>query len=78
MRMTEAGYASIVGRLMDCAPQGRIAFVTEGGYDLSALAACLDETFSQSERATGASPQPTAVTGAAAAGTAAATPPAAR
>ena len=67
MRMTEAGYASIVGRLLDAAPEGRIAFVTEGGYDLSALAACLDETFDQIERAVGAPRQPGAAPSGAAA-----------
>ena len=45
MRVTEAGYGSIVSCLMEAAPGGAIAFVTEGGYDLVALAACLDEAF---------------------------------
>jgi acetoin utilization deacetylase AcuC-like enzyme len=45
MRVTEAGYGSIVSQLMRAAPGGAIAFVTEGGYDLVALASCLDETF---------------------------------
>jgi acetoin utilization deacetylase AcuC-like enzyme len=45
MRMTAAGYASIVRRLTAAAPGGAIAFVTEGGYDLEALAACLDASF---------------------------------
>jgi acetoin utilization deacetylase AcuC-like enzyme len=36
--------ASIVRRLMN-AKNGAIAFVTEGGYDLSALAECLDASF---------------------------------
>ena len=45
MRVTEAGFNSVITRLLAAAPQGRIAFVTEGGYDLQALAACLDVTF---------------------------------
>lgn len=47
MRMTDAGYAAVVRRLLQAAPGGRIAFVTEGGYDLGALAACLDATFEE-------------------------------
>ncbi len=46
MRMTEAGFGAIVARLIAAAPGARIAFVTEGGYDLEALAACLDVTLS--------------------------------
>lgn len=49
MRVTERGYGSIVRRLMQVAPGGAIAFVTEGGYELSALAACLDEAFAAIE-----------------------------
>jgi acetoin utilization deacetylase AcuC-like enzyme len=45
MRMTERGYGTIVRRLMQLAPDGAIGFVTEGGYDLTALASCLDEAF---------------------------------
>ncbi len=45
MRMTERGYGSVVRRLMNVAPDGAIGFVTEGGYDLGALASCLDEAF---------------------------------
>jgi acetoin utilization deacetylase AcuC-like enzyme len=44
MRATEAGYATMVRHLMQAAPSRAVAFVTEGGYDLGALAACLDET----------------------------------
>jgi acetoin utilization deacetylase AcuC-like enzyme len=44
MRLSTEGYASIVRRLMN-AKNGAIAFVTEGGYDLSALAECLDASF---------------------------------
>ncbi len=45
MRVTTAGYASIVARLMTTAGKTPIAFVTEGGYDLGALADCLDASF---------------------------------
>ena len=45
MRVTTAGYASIVAQLMTAAWQTPIAFVTEGGYDLGALADCLDASF---------------------------------
>jgi len=45
MRMTASGFAAIVRRLTAAAPDGAIAFVTEGGYDLDALAACLDASF---------------------------------
>jgi acetoin utilization deacetylase AcuC-like enzyme len=45
MRMTERGYGSVVRRLMQMAPDRAIGLVTEGGYDLGALAVCLDESF---------------------------------
>jgi acetoin utilization deacetylase AcuC-like enzyme len=46
MRVSTAGYAAIVGLLhASVASHGSIALVTEGGYDLTALAACLDESF---------------------------------
>jgi acetoin utilization deacetylase AcuC-like enzyme len=45
MRMTAGGFAAIVRQLMGVAPRGAIAFVTEGGYDLAALAECLDASF---------------------------------
>lgn len=43
MRVTTAGYGAVVGQLMNAAG-GRcpMALVAEGGYDLGALAACLD------------------------------------
>ena len=46
MRVTTAGYAAIVRSLKDAATRigCPIAFVTEGGYDLDALRACLDAT----------------------------------
>jgi len=45
MRVSTAGYAAIVRQLVASAKNGAIAFVTEGGYDLSALAECLDASF---------------------------------
>ena len=43
MRMTAPGYARTVRRLKVVgAPHGAIALVTEGGYELTALAECLD------------------------------------
>lgn len=46
-RMTTAGFAAWLGALRHAAEllsKGRIAVVTEGGYDLEALRACLDVT----------------------------------
>ena len=45
MRVTTAGYAGIVRQLMRASANTPIAFVTEGGYDLGALAECLDASF---------------------------------
>lgn len=45
MRMTSEGYTRIVRGLADAAARlcgGRMALVTEGGYDLGALGECLD------------------------------------
>jgi acetoin utilization deacetylase AcuC-like enzyme len=43
MRVTTAGYARIVGLLTSVAKRhGQLALVTEGGYELTALAACLE------------------------------------
>ena len=45
LRMSAAGYARIAGRLKDAAESsGRLALVTEGGYDLPALRECLEAT----------------------------------
>jgi acetoin utilization deacetylase AcuC-like enzyme len=47
MRLTTSGYSALVGMLDDAAARlcgRRIAFVTEGGYDLDALRECLDAT----------------------------------
>jgi acetoin utilization deacetylase AcuC-like enzyme len=44
MRLSTEGYAAIVSRLRaaaECACGGRLAMVTEGGYDLRAFAECL-------------------------------------
>jgi acetoin utilization deacetylase AcuC-like enzyme len=46
MRVTTAGYARVVRQLKDVgARHGPIALVTEGGYELPALAACLEASF---------------------------------
>ena len=45
MRVTTAGYASIVRQLVRASANTPIAFVTEGGYDLGALAECLEASF---------------------------------
>ena len=43
MRMTAEGYAAVVASLRDVATRhGAIALVTEGGYELTALAACIE------------------------------------
>jgi acetoin utilization deacetylase AcuC-like enzyme len=43
MRMSVSGYAAVIGSLRDVASRySGLALVTEGGYELSALAACLD------------------------------------
>jgi acetoin utilization deacetylase AcuC-like enzyme len=43
MRMTAAGYGSVVASLAEIAARhGALALVTEGGYELPALDACLD------------------------------------
>jgi len=47
MKVTTAGYAALIGHLRavaDARCQGRLAIVTEGGYDLAALAACSQAT----------------------------------
>ena len=45
MRVTTAGYASVVRQLMEAVGKTPIVFVTEGGYELGALAECLDASF---------------------------------
>ena len=47
LRVSTAGYGRVVSMLGDAAArccEGRLALVTEGGYHLDALRACLDET----------------------------------
>lgn len=55
MRVTTNGYAAIVRQLVTAAGATPMAFVTEGGYDLGALAECLDASFAAIE---GVNPQP--------------------
>ena len=60
MRLTTAGYTALTKTLCDAADRhchGRIVAVTEGGYDLSALKACLESTIAVLD---GASIQPPA------------------
>src|SRR3954467_6215120 len=45
MRVTTEGYASVVRQLVKASGSTPIAFVSEGGYDLTALADCLDRSF---------------------------------
>lgn len=46
MRVTTAGYAAVVAQLKEVADRhGALALVTEGGYELTALAACLEASF---------------------------------
>ena len=46
MRMTADGYAAVIAQLKDVADRhGALALVTEGGYELTALAACLEAAF---------------------------------
>src|SRR5439155_7331941 len=56
MRVTTAGYASLVRLLVNAAPERSIALVTEGGYDLGALADCLDASIAEIARLPGATP----------------------
>jgi acetoin utilization deacetylase AcuC-like enzyme len=42
MRMTSAGYGRVLQLVKSAASAGRMAVVTEGGYDLPALRACLE------------------------------------
>ncbi|HEV3484260.1 MAG TPA: histone deacetylase, partial [Vicinamibacterales bacterium] len=45
MRMTTAGYAAVVREVVHAVPVAGVALVTEGGYDLPALTACLEASF---------------------------------
>lgn len=60
MRVTTAGYASVIRVLVRAAGRTPIAFVTEGGYDLGALAECLEASFAAIE---GVDPRPVAASG---------------
>jgi acetoin utilization deacetylase AcuC-like enzyme len=55
MRVTTAGYAGIVRQLVIAAAGTPLALVTEGGYDLGALAECLDASIAAVE---GVEPEP--------------------
>jgi acetoin utilization deacetylase AcuC-like enzyme len=55
MRMTAAGYGSVVQQLIEAAHERTIALVSEGGYDLAALASCLDATVAALSGFTGSS-----------------------
>jgi acetoin utilization deacetylase AcuC-like enzyme len=53
MRVTTEGYAAVVGRVRAAAQRaarGRLALVTEGGYDLHALGACLMASIAMLDR----------------------------
>jgi acetoin utilization deacetylase AcuC-like enzyme len=59
MRLSTVGYASLTKSLCDAADRhchGRVVAVTEGGYDLTALKACLESTSSILDGALVASP----------------------
>jgi len=60
MRVSTSGYAAIIGMLHAAVgSRGAIALVTEGGYDLTALGACLDVSFTTLDRALhGEQPEP--------------------
>jgi acetoin utilization deacetylase AcuC-like enzyme len=55
MRLSTAGYAGIVRQLVIAAAATPLALVTEGGYDLAALAECLDAAIAAVE---GVDPEP--------------------
>jgi acetoin utilization deacetylase AcuC-like enzyme len=56
MRVTTEGYGSLVRLLVNAAPRRSIALVTEGGYDLGALADCLDASIAEISRSPSATP----------------------
>jgi acetoin utilization deacetylase AcuC-like enzyme len=56
MRLSTEGYTNLTRQLVELADtccEGRAVFVTEGGYDLEALAACLQSTIVELSRAPG-------------------------
>ena len=50
MRLTTAGYGAVVDEVVHAVPSAAVALVTEGGYDLPALAACLEASFAVIDR----------------------------
>ena len=57
MRMTTTGYASVISQMRDTANRhGALALVTEGGYELTALAACLEASIAVLDGASPPSP----------------------
>jgi len=61
MRMSAAGYGHVVTGLRECASRhGALALVTEGGYELSALAECLDASIAAVEGDDGSQRSPSA------------------
>jgi acetoin utilization deacetylase AcuC-like enzyme len=45
MRLTAAGYGALVQEVVHAVPAAAVALVTEGGYNLAALADCLEASF---------------------------------
>lgn len=63
MRMTTAGYARLSARVLAVADevcQGRAVFVAEGGYDVKALASCLEAVIGLASGETTPNPSPDA------------------
>jgi acetoin utilization deacetylase AcuC-like enzyme len=52
MRVTTEGYGSIVRQLVNASKSGAIAFVTEGGYDLTALGDCVNAAIAEATKGT--------------------------
>ena len=64
LRMTTDGYATLTSRILNAADhlcEGRVVFVTEGGYDTSALAECCQSVIERS--VSGTVSLPTAIAG---------------
>lgn len=64
LRMTTEGYATLTSRLLNAADElceGRVVFVTEGGYDTRALAECCERVIELA--AARAVPAPSAIAG---------------
>jgi acetoin utilization deacetylase AcuC-like enzyme len=62
MRVTTSGYAAIIAMLKEAASRSRcpMALITEGGYQLSALRACLDATLTVLQEDAAGAPHATA------------------